>query len=200
MRKILHVFKCILLLAYLLFTVLCCHSCMMTLFRNSLVPEGSDADSLPVSESVSEPVPQPKNENEVALSFGIYQKDTEDLVAVVTPSDLALLDQFTTLCSVDFSGSSCYDEIVSWAAGHPDVSVRYTVTLPDGQIISEDASSINLSSMDPSLLSQTASLLQYLPKLESIDLGVAQSSSPISADTLAAISAAAPNAAPCSAG
>ena len=36
MRKVLHVFKCIVLLVYLLALVLCCHSCIMTLFHNNL--------------------------------------------------------------------------------------------------------------------------------------------------------------------
>ncbi|MBQ9664143.1 MAG: leucine-rich repeat domain-containing protein [Oscillospiraceae bacterium] len=194
MRKVLRVFKCIVLLAYLLFVVLCCHSCMMTLFRNSIVPEGGDAAVLPVSESTPEPVQQPKNENEVALSSGIYQKDAENLTAVITASDLPLLDAFTALRSADFSGSSCYEELVSWAAGHPDVSVRYTVALPDGQTLANDAASVNLSSMDPALLPQAASLLTYLPNLQTVDLGVAQGGSTISSDVLAAISAAAPNA------
>ena len=133
MRKVLHVFKCIILLAYLVFLILCGHSCIMTLFRNSIpASEGGDL-SAPVSEAVTQPVAQPKNENEVALSSGLYEKTADYLAAVVTPADLALLDQFTALQSADFSGSTCYAEIQSWAQSHPDVSVRYCVTLPEGQ-------------------------------------------------------------------
>ena len=66
MRKVLHVFKCIILLAYLVFIVLCGHSCIMTLFRNS-IPAASGADlSEPVAQTAAQPVAQPKNENDVS--------------------------------------------------------------------------------------------------------------------------------------
>ena len=194
MRKVLHVFKCIILLAYLVFIVLCGHSCIMTLFRNS-IPAASGADlSEPVAQTAAQLVAQPKNENEIALSSGIYEKTADYLAAVVTPADLALLDQFTALQSADFSGSTCYAEIQSWAQSHPDVSVRYTVTLPDGQTLASDAAAVNLSAMDPSLLPQAASLLQYLPGLQTVDLGLAQAGNTISPDVLSSLAAACPNA------
>ena len=195
MRKVLHVFKCIILLAYLVFIVLCCHSCIMTLFRNSLRDTtGSGNAGLPVSASVVQ-TPQPvKDENSVGLTSGVYPKDTQQLTAVVTPADLALLDSFTGLQSVDFSGSACLADIVSWANSHPNVNVRYSVTLPDGQTLYNDADTLNLSSTDPSLLSQTALYLQYLPNLRTVDLGVGQAGSTIPADALASIAASCPDA------
>ena len=58
MRKVLHVFKCIILLAYLVFIVLCGHSCIMTLFRNS-IPAASGADlSEPVAQAAAQPAPR----------------------------------------------------------------------------------------------------------------------------------------------
>ena len=194
MRKVLHVFKCIVLLVYLLALVLCCHSCIMTLFNNDLrTPTGSSDPAAPAPAPVSAPVEQPKDENSVALSSGVYPKDTDTLTAVVNTSDLALLDSFPALRTADFSGSNCYEELLSWATAHPDVNVRYTVTLPDGQTLANDTSAVNLASMDPSLIPQAAALLKYLPGLQSVDLGVAQPGAAISADTLSAISAASPN-------
>ena len=109
MRKVLHVFKCIVLLVYLLALVLCCHSCIMTLFNNSLrTPTGSEP-AAPVPVSVPVPVAQPKDENSVALSSGVYQKDIDSLTAVVNTSDFALLDSFPALRTADFSGSNCYE-------------------------------------------------------------------------------------------
>ena len=192
MRNVLHVFKCIILLAYLVFIILCGHSCIMTLFRNSLSADG-DAGA-PVAVPVSTPVAQPQNENQVALSSGVYEKTDEFLSAVVTPADLPLLDQFTALRSADFSGSTCYAEILAWAQNHPGTSVRYSVTLPDGQTLSSDATAVNLSAMDPALLPQAASLLQYLPNLQTVDLGVAQGGASIPSDVLASLAAACPNA------
>ncbi len=195
MRKVLHVFKCIVLLVYLLALVLCCHSCIMTLFNNDLrTPTGSSDPAAPAPAPVSAPVEQPKDENSVALSSGVYSKDTDTLTAVVNTSDLALLDSFPALRTADFSGSNCYEELLSWATTHPNVNVRYTVTLPDGQTLANDTSAVNLASMDPSLIPQAAALLKYLPGLQSVDLGVAQPGAAISADTLSAISAASPNA------
>ena len=78
MRKVLHVFKCIVLLVYLLALVLCCHSCIMTLFNNDLrTPTGSSDPAAPAPAPVSVPVEQPKDENSVALSSGVYPKDTD---------------------------------------------------------------------------------------------------------------------------
>ena len=193
MRKVLHVFKCIVLLAYLLALVLCCHSCIMTLFNNGL-GNSAGTDSVPAPAPVSVPAAQPKDDNSVALSSGVYQKDIDTLTAVVNTSDLALLDSFPALRTADFSGSNCYEEILSWAATHPNVNVRYTVTLPDGQTLGNDAAAVNLSTMDPSLLPQAASLLKYLPNLQSIDLGVAQGGAAVSSDVLASLAAACPNA------
>ena len=192
MRKVLHVFKCIVLLVYLLALVLCCHSCMMTLFNNSLRNSTGAESAAPVPVSV--PAVQPKDENSVALSSGVYQKDIDALTAVVNTSDFALLDSFPALRTADFSGSNCYEEILSWATTHPNVNVRYTVTLPDGQTLLNDSTSVNLASMDPSLLPQAAALLKYLPNLQSIDLGVAQVGATIPSETLSALSAACPNA------
>ena len=193
MKNVLRVLKKIVLLAYLVVLVLCTHSLIMRFGStlNGEVPADAGPDQVPVSAA---PSPPPVNENEVALSSGVYLKDSESLTAVVVPSDLPLLDSFSALRSVDFTGSNCYAEIVSWANAHPDIAVRYTVALPDGQVIPNDATAVNLSATDPSLIPQTAALLQYLPALQSVDLGVAQSGMTLSSDDLASISAACPNA------
>ena len=195
MRKVLHVLKCILLLVYLVALVLCSHSCIMHL--NSSLGSNPDANAVAMPEqTVAEQTPAPVvNENEVRLSSGVYPKDSASLTAVVTPDDLQQLDAFTALTSADFSGSTCYADILAWASAHPNIPVRYTVTLPDGQTVASDTTALNLAGIDPSLVAQTASLLQYLPSLQSVDLGVAQNGTGISADDLSAISAAAPNAA-----
>ena len=57
MRKVLHVFKCIVLLVYLLALVLCCHSYIITLcnnrLRNSTGVEW--AAPVPLSDLVAQP-------------------------------------------------------------------------------------------------------------------------------------------------
>ena len=75
---------------------------------------GAGAGDSSIAAPVVEPTVEPVNENEVRLSSGVYPKDTAELVAVVTPEDLSLLEEFSSLTSADFSGSSCYTEILSW--------------------------------------------------------------------------------------
>ena len=64
--------------------------------------------------------------------------DSTEIRAVVTPEDLALLDGFPNLVLADFSGSSCYKELMAWEKDHPQVSVRYTVPFP-GDILAENS-------------------------------------------------------------
>ncbi len=192
MRKVLNVFKIILLPAWLIFLVLCCHSCIMRM--NSTMNESATAAAPGPADSVAA-APAQSNEETVMLSSGAVPLTAETLEAVVVASDLPLLDNLTALKSADFSGSSCYADLLAWAEAHPDVSVRYTVTLPDGQTVSNDATTINLSGMNPGDAGTAAAQLRYLPMLTSIDLGSAQSGSMISTEDLAAIAEACPNAA-----
>lgn len=55
---------------------------------------------------------------------------TTDLTITLESGETALLDQLPELQKADFSGSACVDEIYQWAQAHPDVKVKYTVTLP----------------------------------------------------------------------
>lgn len=189
--KVLRILKKLFLLAWLVFLVLCCHSCLMALGSGSpAAPAGSTAGNEPVSL----PAAEPPKENEVALSAGNFPKDTEALTAVVTPADLTQLESFPALRSADFTGSTCFAEIIAWAEQHPDVSVTYTVTLPDGQVLAPSAETVNLSGMDPANAVETARLLSFLPNVKTVDLGVAQAGSVLSTDDLAAFAAACPNA------
>ena len=190
MRKVLHVFKCIVLLAYLIFIILCAHSWTMAGHSpDAAAVSGDPGSAVSVVPAVISPVEQSSS---VMLSSGSYPVETEELVAVVTPGDLSLLDSFTALKSADFSGSTCYQEIVDWSSSHKDVTVKYTVTLPDGQTVKKGVKNLDLSNMNPADATQTAALLKYLPKLETVELGTAQPGNTISNDDLAAITAACP--------
>ena len=52
----------------------------------------------------------------VTLTAGSFPEDTEELTAVLSAGETALLDQFTQLRKADFSGSTCYDELAAWAS------------------------------------------------------------------------------------
>ncbi|MCR5090407.1 MAG: hypothetical protein K6C08_12965, partial [Oscillospiraceae bacterium] len=186
MRKVLHVLKCIVLLAYLVFLVLCAHSCFMA--GQSAAAEPDDGTDSVFSNTIAALT------NSIQLSSGSYPMETEELVAVVNSQDLPLLDGFANLRYADFSGSTCYQELLAWAQAHPAVSVRYTVQLPDGQTVGNDAQLLDLSGMSPSDAWQTAELLRALPNVVSIELGSADPNSIISSADLASIQAACPNA------
>ncbi len=96
---------------------------------------------------------------------------TTDLTITLESGETALLDQLPELQKADFSGSDCVDEIYQWAQAHPNVKVKYTVTLPDGQVVSNSEQNLDLSMLTDSAVSDTVQALAYLPKLSSIQLG-----------------------------
>ena len=107
----------------------------------------------------------------IYLSSGGFAEDTTDLVTVIIPADLDLLDQFTSLQSADFSGSTCYDEINKWAAAHPQISVKYSVALPCGVVADNSTTEIDMSSITAEEIPVLGASLSALPKLQRINLG-----------------------------
>lgn len=126
----------------------------------------------------------------VSLESGKYPADTKELSTPLSPDDLPKLSEFTALSSADFSGSECYEEIAAWAREHPELSVRYSVPMPDGSLAYSDDTNLDLSGFDGAQLKAVLPLLEYLPGLEHISLGDA-----VSADTFAALVGAYPDAA-----
>ena len=117
---------------------------------------------------------------------------TTDLTITLESGETALLDQLPELQKADFSGSACVDEIYQWAQAHPDVKVTYTVTLPDGQVLSSSEQSLDLSELTDSAVSDTLQALAYLPKVNDIQLGSERSG--LGWDSVRAIMDACPNA------
>ena len=110
-------------------------------------------------------------EKTVSLPGGSFPAETEELAIVLTAEDLALLDEFTALRSVDLSGSTCYADFLAWAQAHPEVDVRYTVSFPGGHTADWDVEELELPGIGSAEAAEAASLLAYLPKLKAIDLG-----------------------------
>lgn len=126
---------------------------------------------------------------QLELSAGKFPEDSVEISAIVQPGDLALMDGFYQLNSADFSGSRCYDDIVAWANAHPNINVKYSVALPDGQEVSFDVKKLDLSSMDSGNLEETKALFSYMPAVEEIKLPDG-----ISIEELEAVLAACPDA------
>lgn len=116
---------------------------------------------------------------------------SETVSAVIGEGECAKLDEFAQLKSVDLSGSVCYAEILAWADAHPDVAVRYTVTLPDGAVVDNSALRLDLSAFDAAAARETLPLLAWLPALTDVDLGSARGG--LSAEDIAAFVSAYPD-------
>ncbi len=128
----------------------------------SLFPE----NTLP-QETVGTALPQ-----ETAAPTEDPALQVEEVTAVVTAAELTSLDQYPNLKKVDLSGSTCYDAILQYMAGHPQVEVTYTVSL-GGLEVSNTTQELTIPAMDmipETLLDILLRQLKYLPSLTSLDL------------------------------
>lgn len=107
----------------------------------------------------------------VKLENGKFPVDTKSLVVELMPYDVPKLAEFTALESADFSGSECYAEIAAWAEGHPAVSVRYSVPLPDGSLAYSDDAQLDLSRLSDEDFEAALPLMKYLPAVETVTVG-----------------------------
>ena len=128
---------------------------------------------------------------QVTLASGSFPADTANLTTVIENGETALLGEFTGLESADFSGSTCYAEIIDWANAHPEVRVRYTVSLPTGTQAENAATTLDLAGLRHEDIPAVIACLQALPSVTSVNLGSSsQSVSPVSAADIAELQAA----------
>lgn len=130
----------------------------------------------------------------VDFAAGSFPVDSTELSLVLQPGETALLEDFTELTSVDFSGSTCYEEILAWAEKHPNVTLRYTVALPGGQTVDSKVETLDFTALSSDELSSAVELLPYLPALKSVDLGSRSAADALSAEALGALQEALPEA------
>ena len=96
----------------------------------------------------------------------------EELTLVLNAGELETLEQYPNLKQVDLSGSTCYEEILSYIQSHPEIRVLYTVTLTgSGEDVTlkntDTALTLPVGGYCPSLLENAA----YLPALTVLELG-----------------------------
>lgn len=96
----------------------------------------------------------------------------EELALVLNAGELETLEQYPHLKQVDLSGSTCYEEILSYIQTHPEIRVLYTVTLSgSGEDVTVKNTDTTLTlpagGYCPSLLENAA----YLPALTVLELG-----------------------------
>ena len=110
----------------------------------------------------------------VKMSSSTVKDDAQSITAVVTPEDLKLLDGFESLVSADFSGSTCYPELMDWAERHPLVEVHYIVDFPGGVTAQNTAAKLDLTGLSDADAEEAMDALEYLPQLKAVDLGSEQ--------------------------
>lgn len=143
---------------------------------DSAVPESS---SVPAKDSaIQAPAPTSVPDSAPAgISFqsgARFSGNETDITLIINADEFSLLDLFPSLSSVDFSGSTCYEQILSFQKEHTHLSVHYTVPLGDQMVGNEDQT-VSLSALSDS------SPLLYLPNLRSLTVTEPMSS----ADALA---------------
>lgn len=106
-----------------------------------------------------------------------YTEDVTEFAMIAESGDLSALDAYPNLEYVDLRGSTCYDEILSYAKAHPHVTVRYNVDLGSAKF-NQDVTEIQLYA-DDFRFDTMLENLRYLPELQSLrlihtDLGAGQ--------------------------
>ena len=111
----------------------------------------------------------------IVLSSAEIKSTDQSITAVVTPEDLALLNSLDDLATADFSGSTCYEELMDWAAQHPQVDVRYTVSFPGGVTAENTAKELDLTGLTDADADAAMENLVFLPLLKTVNLGTDRS-------------------------
>ena len=144
-------------LALLLVCCLCLAACGKT---------GSASQPTAPAAPTPEPTPSP-----VRFSAGEVAYASQTLRMPLASGETALLDTLPYLQSADLTGSANEEEVARWAAAHPQVQTRYSVTLPNGTVLDTDTESVDLSSATAAEAEAAAYKLAMLPGLKSINLG-----------------------------
>ena len=131
---------------------------------------------------------------QVEFASGVHKVDESSLTMTLADGETALLEQFSLLQSADFSGSRNTSEIYAWAQANPNVSVHYSVYLPNGQTVDNSVTALDFSGIDSATLIACCEQLQYLPNVKSVELGVDNDGELLSAEALSALSAVCPDA------
>ncbi|MBO5556806.1 MAG: hypothetical protein J5927_06435 [Oscillospiraceae bacterium] len=103
----------------------------------------------------------------ICLSLIGCDSQVKTLSGVMTPGEIAGLERYKNLQSLDLSGSDCYDDIEAYIASHPQVAVTYTVAL-GGEAFAPDTRELTLST--PAAVEDLIARSGYLHDLETVTL------------------------------
>ena len=103
----------------------------------------------------------------------LYNRDGKDSVleyAMIATDgrDLDILDQYPNLQYVDLRGSTCFEDILEYAAAHPEVKVRYSIPIGE-QYFNLDITDMTLTGSD-SVFDDLMTNLKFLHALKTIHI------------------------------
>lgn len=137
--------------------LLCFSGCMSSAAEVPTVPSATEIIELPIPTQAEETASPAETDPYAGV---------EALTIVVTAEDISQLENYTDLQTLDLTGSSCYDAILTYIAAHPEVDVTYNVAVGNARISSKDAE-ITLNPDDFTFDLMLENLI-YLPKLARI--------------------------------
>ena len=137
----------------------------------ALLLAGCSRSESPAAQSDS-PVSAESGPESIRIGGQEFSLEATEITAVLAPGETELLDRLPRLHYADLSGSEAIDEIAAWASAHPNVSVRYTIPLPNGALLPSDTVSYDLSDATAAEALSVAPALARLPGLHSVNLGV----------------------------
>lgn len=92
--------------------------------------------------------------------------NVQELTMVVTADTIGELEHYPDLISVDLSGSTCYEEIETYAAAHPEINVKYTVNI--GNVDVENTA--DSLSIDSAWIDELVANGRFLPSLQQLNI------------------------------
>ena len=97
-----------------------------------------------------------------------YAGEVTEYAMISHDGDLSQLDAYPNLKYVDLRGSTCYDAIVQYAQEHPDITVRYNITIGDKRIDpAETELELSGHAVDFEFLMEN---LKFLPQLQKLQI------------------------------
>lgn len=110
--------------------------------------------------------PEPSTEETVTEDPNLLV--TEYALVASGEADLAALDIYPNLTSLDLRGSTCYDAIVSYVSTHPQVAVQYDVMI-GGTAYPQDTTALTLADGEYDY-TELIGNLTYLPQVTALEL------------------------------
>ncbi len=166
MRENRAIYKLIGLLYVLLLVVLCLSAPRVAVPTQS---GGAGEEQGNQTITVLNPV-EAMQQKDVSFKAGTFSTAAEEMTLILQPGETQLLEDFRYLRVLDATGSECYEELSAWAAGHPNVDVRFTLPMPVAGEVSNQTESLDLTGLSAESVESAAAALSTLPNLSALTI------------------------------